>query len=175
MAGREGTRLISPLVSFAEAAAETWTQIWPIFREVVKRGDTYAYPPDIDEETARSTWMPGGPGEATFVALVDGAVVATAILRPNQPGLGDHVANAGWMVAPSRQGQGVGRLFADYVLQEARRRGFAAMQFNSVVASNTAAIGLWKSLGFEIVGTIPDAFRHAELGPTDIHVMHRQL
>jgi GNAT superfamily N-acetyltransferase len=102
-------------------------------------------------------------------------VVATAYHRPNLPDLGDHVANAGWMVHPDHQGQGIGRQFAEYVLDEARRAGFRAMQFNAVVAANTGAVALWKSLGFEIVGTVPDAFRHARLGLTPVHVMYRRL
>ena len=164
------------MVDFRPAETGDWSSIWPIFREVVAAGDTYGYPPDIDETDARAAWMHDGTDRRfTYVAEIDGQAVGTAYLKPNQPGLGDHVANAGWMVAPAAAGQGIGRRFAGYVMDEARRHGFSAIQFNSVVATNTAAIKLWESLGFEIVGTVPDAFRHRTAGLTAVHVMYRSL
>jgi L-amino acid N-acyltransferase YncA len=163
-------------LQFRIASHEDWPSIWSIFQEVVPTGDTYPYPPDIDETAAWEVWMkPGTDRRFTSVAEREGAVVATAYLKPNAPGLGDHVCNAGWMVSPSQAGQGIGRRFAEWVIDQARSLGFAAMQFNSVVATNCRAIDLWKSLGFEIVGTIPDAFRHAEQGPVAVHVMYRRL
>ncbi|MFZ0013190.1 MAG: GNAT family N-acetyltransferase, partial [Acidimicrobiia bacterium] len=121
-------------------------------------------------------WMRLGAGrEATYVALQGDVVVATAYLKANSIGLSDHIANAGWMVDPGHQGRGIGRRFAVFVIDEATRLGYRAMQFNSVVATNTAAIALWESLGFEIVGTVPDAFRHASAGLTPVHVMFRAL
>jgi L-amino acid N-acyltransferase YncA len=114
-------------------------------------------------------------GLVTYVAEADGVVVATAYLKPNQPGFGDHIANAGWMVDRTVRGGGVGRQFAAFVLDEARRSGYRGMQFNSVVSTNKAAIALWKSIGFRIVGTVPRAFRHPTEGPVAIHVMHMDL
>ncbi len=168
-------------ITVRRAVADDWPAIWTIFSDVVTGGDTYMYAPDIDEAAARAAWLhlddigAGRRVRTTFVALLDEQVVGTALLAPNQPGLGDHVANAGWMVAPKLAGRGIGRAFASAVIDEARRLGYRGMQFNAVVASNTAAIGLWTSLGFEIVGTIPDAFRHARRGDTPIHVMYRRL
>lgn len=131
------------------AGADDWPAIWPIFRAVVSTGDTYAYPPDIGADEAEALWMHDGTNrQVTFVADIDGHAVATAYLRPNQPGLGDHVANAGWMVAPEAAGRGIGRRFATHVIDQARRLEFTAMQFNAVVAANTGAIALWESLGF---------------------------
>lgn len=161
---------------FRSATDEDWPWIWPIFRDVVATGDTYVYPPGTPEPEARSSWMqPGTDRRFTYVAERDGEVVATACLKPNQPGLGDHVCNAAWMVSPAASGQGIGRRFAEWVMEEARSLGFAGMHFNAVVATNIRAISLWESLGFEIVGTVPDAFRHAEHGPVAIHVMYRRL
>lgn len=158
------------------ARSEDWTKIWRIFSDVVAKGDTYAYAPDINEDDARSAWMFEGPGRAaTYVATAGKALGATAYLKPNQPGLGDHVANAGWMVAPSFEGQGIGRTLAHYVIEEARRVGYLAMQFNAVVATNTRAIQLWESLGFSIVGTVPDAFRHSGEGLVPVHIMYADL
>lgn len=177
MAGREGAHLTAQRVTFAQAKSNDWDQIWEIFRDVVGSGDTYAYSPDIAEGTAREAWMGRGRRNVTFVARAGepDSVVGTAILRPNQPGLGDHVANAGWMIAPEWQGRGIGRRFASFVLDEARQRGFTAMQFNSVVATNASAIRLWESLGFDVVGRVPDAFRHEQLGLTDLLIMYRRL
>lgn len=147
-----------------------------MLREVVATGATYTYAPDIGEDDARASWLFDGSGRrVTFVAELDGIIVGTAQLRPNQPGLGDHVANAGWMVSPDASGMGIGRRFADYVIDQARDLEFAGMQFNSVVATNTGAIALWESMGFAIVGTVPDAFRHATEGPTAIHIMYRDI
>lgn len=176
MASRAGAALTATDIEFALASPDDWSEIWPIFREVVGAGDTYAFPADIDSEDAFDVWMKDGEDlEATFVARIDGLIVATAYLKPNHPGSGDHVANAGWMVSPSQQGRGVGRRFAEHVITEARKRGYHAMQFNAVVATNTGAIELWKSLGFETVGTVPDAFRHPTEGLVPIHIMYRRL
>jgi ribosomal protein S18 acetylase RimI-like enzyme len=102
-------------------------------------------------------------------------VVGTAVLKPVQGGLGDHVANASFMVDPDRAGRGIGRRLAEHVLADAAARGYRAMQFNSVVETNTAAVALWVSLGFRILATVPAAFRHASEGLVGVHVMHREL
>ncbi|MEO6652165.1 MAG: GNAT family N-acetyltransferase [Ilumatobacteraceae bacterium] len=165
-----------PDLEVRPAEPADWAAIWPIFRDVVAAGDTYTYPPDIGESAARAAWLHhGSDRQQTYVAVLGGAIVATALLHPNHPGLGDHVANAGWMVDPARAGQGIGRAFAEAVIAEARRQGYTAMQFNAVVATNERAIALWQSLGFQTVGTIPDAFRHPTNGPTALHIMHRHL
>lgn len=163
-------------ITVRPASAGDWPVIWRIFRRVVAGGDTYAYEPDIDEASASAAWLHVDEGRTvTYVAEVDGVVVATALLKPNLPGLGDHVANAGWMVEPDRAGQGIGRAFAIEVIERARGLGFEAMQFNAVVATNQRALSLWESLGFDIVGTLPGAFRRGDGARTDLHVMYRQL
>lgn len=166
---------MSDRLSFAEARSDDWPSIWSIFRDVVANGDTYPYPPDMPESDARAGWMRTGDREGIFVARSGGEVVATAYLRPNGVGLSDHIANAGWMVSPGSRGRGVGRAFAGWVIDRARRLGYHGMQFNAVVATNTGAIALWESLGFEIVGTVPDAFRHAAEGLVPVHVMYQRL
>ena len=157
--------------------------VWKIFHEVVAAGDTYAIDPHISREDALSYWF----GENTHVFVAETGwlnqsvskkaadVVGTYILRPNQSGGGEHVANAAFMVASSARGQGVGRAMAEHCLNEARRLGFRAMQFNFVVSTNESAIRLWKELGFEIVGTLPAAFRHPAKGHVDVYVMFRSL
>jgi GNAT superfamily N-acetyltransferase len=156
------------------ATDEDWPQIWPIWHGVVTAGETYTWDPETGEAAARALWMLPPPAE-TWVAVDDNRVIGTAILKPNQPGLGDHVANAGFMVDPATSGRGVGRRLAERILERAREVGYTAMQFNAVVGTNTRAVALWRSLGFEIVGTVPGAFRHPVHGPVDLHIMYRKL
>jgi len=168
----------SPLhvtLSFGVAGTDDWPAIWEIVRSVVATGDTYPYPPDITEDAARAIWMKSGDRERTYVARLDAEIIGTAYIRSNGVGLSDHIANAGWMVDPRLQGQGIGRPFAEHVIEEARRLGYHGMQFNAVVATNTKAVALWESLGFAIVGTVPDAFRHSGGEMVPVHVMYRRL
>ena len=156
-----------------EIGADEFSRAWPIFRAVIAGGDTYSYPPDLTEEAARAMWTT--PPSRCFFAERDGDVLGLYMLRPNQPGLGDHVANCGYMVSPQARGQGIASAMCEHSLAEARRRGFTAMQYNFVVSSNEGAVCLWRRHGFAIVGRVPGAFRHATLGPTDVFVMHRFL
>jgi L-amino acid N-acyltransferase YncA len=161
-------------VLIREATDADWPMIWPIFRAIVRAADTYCYDPDMDEPTARTTWMLQAPGR-TFVALDDDVVVGTAKSHPNQSGPGSHVATASFIVDPHRHARGVGRALAEFVIEWARSQGYRAMQFNAVVETNTRAVALWQSVGFEVVGTVPEAFAHPELGFVALHVMHRHL
>jgi ribosomal protein S18 acetylase RimI-like enzyme len=143
--------------------------IWNIFDAVVVRGDTYTFDPGIGREEGLAYWL--HPSNRCYVAEHEGKLVGSYILRANQPGLGAHVANAGFMVAPGARGLGVGRSMGEHSLSEARRLGFRAMQFNFVVSTNEPAIRLWHQLGFKIVGTLPGVFRHREKGFVDAYVM----
>jgi len=156
-----------------EIGAGEFARAWPVFSAVIAAGDTYSYPPDLSIEQAREWWT--APPARCFIAERDGEVLGCYMLKPNQPGLGDHVANAGYMVSPAARGQGIAGRMCEHSLEQARKAGFTAMQFNFVVSTNTAAVRLWERHGFTIVGTVPGAFRHAIHGPTDIHVMHRSL
>lgn len=156
-----------------EIGGDEFDRAWPIFREVIAGGDTYAYSPDLDLDTARAMWTT--PPARCFVAEADNEVLGCYRLVPNYLGPGDHVANGSYMVASAARGRGIGALLCEHSLQEARRAGFTAMQFNIVVSSNQGAVRLWQKHGFDIVGTVPKAFRHAVNGPTDIYVMHRFL
>ena len=147
--------------------------IWTIFHDVIASANTYAFDSQMSRQDALAYWFRSDAH--TYVAESDGRVVGTYILRANQLGPGSHVANAAFMVAPNAQGQGIGRAMGEHCLKEARRLGFRAMQFNFVVSTNESAIRLWQRLGFEIVGTLPEAFRHPEMGYVDVHVMFRSL
>ena len=147
--------------------------IWRIFQAVVAPGDTYTFAADTTERDAVAYFL--GPAITCFVAEDDGSVVGMYKLIPNRLGRGSHVANASFMVDPAAQGRGAGKALGEHCLDEARRQGFEAMQFNFVVSTNTAGVTLWKKLGFTIVGTLPKAFHHATLGNVDAYVMHRFL
>ncbi len=147
--------------------------MWAIFRAVVAGGDAYVFAPDTTETDAHAYWF--GPGIASFVALDGEQVLGMYKLVANQRDLGSHVANASFMVAPAAQGRGIGRAMGLAALDEARGRGFLAVQFNFVVSTNQPAVHLWESLGFAVVGTLPKAFRHSTLGLVDAYVMYRFL
>ena len=170
--GMAGTPERRPL-EIREIQAEEFGLVWPIFHAVVAAADTYAYDPAMTLEEARRLWT--RPPARCFVAGEDGVVVGAYCLRPNQGGLGDHVANAGYMVAPDARGRGIASAMCVHSLDVARAAGFQAMQFNFVAVSNEGAVRLWQRHGFAIVGRVPAAFRHRHLGPTDVLVMHRFL
>ena len=147
--------------------------IWDILEPTLRAGETYALPRDMNEADALAYWL--GPDRTTFVAEEDGRILGTYYMRANQPGGGDHVCNCGYMTHPAEVGRGVARQMGEHSLEEARRRGFRAMQFNFVVSSNERAVRLWQGLGFEVVGRLPHAFRHPSEGYVDALVMFQPL
>ncbi len=156
------------------AEAGDWPGIWRVLEPVFRAGDTFPHDPAISEEEARLLWL--APDHAVVVAVEgDQAVVGTYFLRPNSLTLGAHVANAGYAVATWRRRRGIGRQMCQHSLREARRLGYRALQFNLVVSTNEAGLACWLANGFQIVGTLPGAFRHTRLGFVDAHVMVRAL
>lgn len=161
------------MLNIRKARPQDHDAVWDIFHEVVAEGTTYAYSPDTGKEEALHQWIE--KSRACYVAEQRGQVLGTYYIKTNQPGLGSHVCNAGYMVSADARGQGIGRAMCEHSLQEARRIGYKAMQYNLVASTNQGAIGLWKKMGFEIVGTLPEAFDHAEEGLVDAHVMYKLL
>jgi ribosomal protein S18 acetylase RimI-like enzyme len=155
------------------AAAEDNKDIWRMLEPVIRTGETYALPRDMSEADALSYWR--APGHQVFVAIENDAIVGTYYLRANQRGGGGHVANCAYVTAPWSQGRGVARAMCAHSLECAKAGGFRAMQFNFVVGTNARAVRLWQSFGFEIVGRLPGAFEHPQLGPVDAYVMVRKL
>jgi L-amino acid N-acyltransferase YncA len=160
-------------LTIREANDRDRDSIWEIFRATVAPGDAFVYDPNTPREEAMAYWF--GKGTCTYVAEQDGRIVGSYILRDNRPGLGNHVSNAGFMVDPAARGSGVGRKMGEHALNEARRLGYRAMQFNFVISTNESAVHLWQELGFRIVGTLPGAFRHSRKGLVDAYVMFRSL
>ncbi|MEE4301555.1 MAG: GNAT family N-acetyltransferase [Pseudomonadales bacterium] len=161
-----------------EAISElTFDAFWPTFRDVVRAQETYAYAPDLDREAARQLWceIP----ERTFVAIdrsADGdVVVGSYYLKPNGAGPGGHVCNCGYMVAAAARGRGVATRMCEHSRELARRLGYRAMQLNAVVSTNESAVQLWQRLGFEIIGRVPEGFRHPRDGFVDTLIMYQRL
>ena len=148
-------------------------EVWSIFKAVIAPGDTYAFDSDMSRADAMDYLY--SDDTSTYVAESAGRIVGIYFIRANQPGLGSHIANAGFMVWPGAQRTGIGRKMAEHCLEEARRLGFCGIQFNFVVSTNQTAISLWKSLGFSVVGTVPGAFRHSTEGIVDVLIMFRKL
>jgi GNAT superfamily N-acetyltransferase len=156
-----------------------WPQVWEFFDEIVQAGETYAYPLDLTSDQARDLWTMRPPGQTVVLEEdVPGKglrVLGSATMGPNRPDRGSHVGTASFMVSPAARGRGVGRTLGEYVVQWHRDAGFDAIQFNAVVETNTAAVRLWQSLGFTIIGTVPGAFDSRTHGKVGLHVMYLLL
>jgi ribosomal protein S18 acetylase RimI-like enzyme len=144
-----------------------------IILPTIREGATYALDPAMSEADAIAYWM--GSDKTTFVAEDEGEIVGTYYLRPNQAGGGRHVCNCGYMTSARATGRGIARAMCEHSIEQARRQGYRAMQFNFVVSTNERAVRLWQKLGFDIVGRLPEAFNHPIDGDVDALVMYRKL
>jgi len=154
----------------AEADREA---VFAIVDPVLKAGETYAMPRDFSHEETLAYWF--SPSHEVFVVEDNGAILGTYYLMANQQGGGAHVANCGYMTAAEAQGKGVARAMCAHSLERAAQRGFRAIQFNHVVSTNSRAVALWQSFGFEVVGILPKAFHHPVHGYVDSYVMFKTL
>jgi L-amino acid N-acyltransferase YncA len=161
------------MLTIRAARPEDHEAVWAILEPVIRAGETYTLPRDMERDAALAFWF--SSGHEVFVAEEDGVAVGTYFLRANQGGGGSHVANCGYITAANATGKGVARAMCAHSLGYARSRGFRAMQFNFVVCTNERAVRLWKSFGFEIVGTLPQAFLHPERGYVHAYIMYRAL
>jgi L-amino acid N-acyltransferase YncA len=158
-----------------DATAEDWPAIWSFQRGIIAAGETFSWDREMSEEEARAAWMHQPPGRTVVAVDAGGTVVGTAETHPNHGGPGAHVANAGFMVDPAHEGRGIGRVLGEQVVEQARADGYRAMVFNAVAESNVRAVGLWRSLGFEILATVPEGFHHPVQGYVGLHIMYRRL
>jgi ribosomal protein S18 acetylase RimI-like enzyme len=161
------------MITIREASGADWPAIWAIFQVTAAEGNVFAYDESTTESVARKLWF--DPPVVCFVAEEGRRVVGSYFLRPNQPGRGSHVANGGYMVVPECRGRGTASAMCEHSVATARHLGFTAMQFNFVIESNAAALRVWQKHGFAVVGRLPLAFRHKELGFVDALVMYRTL
>jgi ribosomal protein S18 acetylase RimI-like enzyme len=151
-----------------------WPAVWKIIEPVFRAGETYAFPRDISEDEAHKAWV--STPKVTYVAVdQDSVILGTYYIKPNQPGSGAHICNCGYIVSENARGQGIATAMCEHSQHEAVALGFRAMQYNLVVSTNSGAVRLWKQLGFEIVGTIPEAFHHPVHGFVEAFVMYKRL
>jgi ribosomal protein S18 acetylase RimI-like enzyme len=156
-----------------KATAADADGIWAIIKAVIATGDTYTFAPNSSKEKMLTYWL--NTDKHTYIAEIDNKIVGTFIIKDNQNDLGSHIANASYMTAPDAFGQGIVRKMCEFSLLEAQKLGYLAMQFNIVIKSNERAVRLWQSLGFQIIGEIPDAYQHQTLGLTNAYIMYRKL
>ena len=162
------------MLQIREYREPDWPRLWPTLQQTFAAGETYAFSPQSTAEEIHRLWIEI-PAK-TFVACdPDGSLVGTYFIKPNQPGLGSHVCNCGYVVAAGAQGRGIATRMCEHSQAQAVSMGFRAMQFNFVVATNTRAIALWERLGFAVVGRLPGAFNHRTLGYVDALVLFKQL
>lgn len=152
---------------------EDYDSLWVIIKEVIAGGETYVFHPDSSREKMLAYWL--APDKQVYVVEQEGKMVGTFTIKPNMPDRGSHVANGSYMVSPRHAGKGVGEFMGRYSLEEAKRLGYQAMQFNIVIKSNLPAVKLWQKIGFRIIGEVPNAFQHPKLGPTNAYIMYCEL
>lgn len=160
-------------MTIREATLNDTNGIWEIFEQVVKPGDTYAFDPDSSRDDMLKLWF--APTMSVYVAEENNKILGTYFIKPNQVGLGAHIANCGYMVHAETRGRGLGKQLCEHSLVTARERGYKGMQFNFVVSTNTTAVKLWQNLGFSIIGTIPGGFKHRQLGYVDAYIMFQEI
>jgi L-amino acid N-acyltransferase YncA len=155
------------------ANQQDYDAVWEIFHAVIQTKDTYVFNPNTPKKDLEKYWF--AAYMHSYVLEEDGKILGTYILKPNQLGLGAHIANASYMVHPAAQGKGVGKRLCKHSLQLAKELGFIGIQFNIVVSTNKVAVALWEKFGFEIIGTTPNGFRHGDLGLVDTYMMYKAL
>lgn len=148
-------------------------EIWEILKAIIQEGDSFAFSPQSTRDEMLDYWF--SSSKFTYTAMLDGKIVGTFFIQDNQPGLGSHIANAGYATSPKAYGQGIGKQMGIFSLEEARRLGYKAMQFNIVVKTNERAVKLWENIGFKIIGEIPEAFEHRFLGLVNAYIMYQKL
>jgi ribosomal protein S18 acetylase RimI-like enzyme len=147
--------------------------LWEILEPIIRKGGTYVFSTQRTKSEMMEYWL--NLDKETYVAEENGLILGTCYIKPNQPDLGVHICNAGFMVSPTAWGKGIGRALGVFAIEEAKSQGYQAMQFNFVIKTNEVAVRLWKSLGFQIIGEIPSAYRHPELGEVSALILYKRL
>ncbi|TWT79706.1 Acetyltransferase (GNAT) family protein [Planctomycetes bacterium CA13] len=151
-----------------------WPATWKVIERVFRVGDTYPYSRDTTMEEAYRIWV-STPAK-TYITVDDsGAILGTYYIKPNQPGQGSHICNCGYIVSNAARGLGIATEMCEHSQRQAEADGYRAMQYNFVVSTNAGAVRLWQKLGFDIVGTLPEAFAHPDAGYVDAYVMYKKL
>jgi len=128
-------------------------QLFSIFADIVARGEGFPQQPPLTRSVFDEVWV--RPVTLVAGAMLQGALVGAYYLKPNLPGIGSHIANAGYVVDRRYRGLGLGRLLVQDSIGRAPLAGFDAIQFNFVFADNPAR-PLYEELGWQVVGKVPD-------------------
>jgi len=160
-------------MNIREATEKDIKAIWVIFKIVVQSGDTFAFAPDTNFAEMQKIWF--APGMNTFVAEENGKITGSYFIKPNQPGLGSHIANCGYIVDPVERGKGIASQMCAHSMEIAKTLGYKGMQYNLVVSTNVKAVKLWEKCGFKIIGIIPGGFNHQEFGYVDAFIMFHPI
>ncbi len=147
--------------------------IWQILEPIIRAGEVFALSRDMSRDDALAFWC--APDNESLCAVENKQVLGAAYLKENPLKRGRQTANAGYAIANSAEGRGIARTLCLYTLERAKELGYETMQFNYVVSSNSRAVRLWQSLGFEVIDVLPMDFQHPILGPVDVFVMSRSL
>jgi L-amino acid N-acyltransferase YncA len=162
------------MINIRSYKAQDWSAIWAIIEPVFRAGSTYAFSPNISETEAKKVWIE--IPQVTYVCEDQNQrIVGSYYIKPNQPALGAHVCNCGYIVAENARGQGIASTLCQHSQEEAVKLGFKAMQYNLVVSTNQGAIRIWKKQGFNTIGLLPKAFNHQEYGLIDALIMYKLL
>ncbi|OFX18297.1 MAG: GNAT family N-acetyltransferase [Bacteroidetes bacterium GWA2_31_9] len=161
------------MLEIRKAISSDADEIWKILHAIICKADSFAYSPSSTKEEMLSYWM--SANKHTYTALIENKIVGTLFIQDNQPGLGSHIANAAYATSPTIYGKGIGKQMGLFSLLEAKKMGYYAIQFNIVVKSNERAVKLWQDIGFNIIGEIPEAFRHKTLGFVNAYIMYQKL
>ncbi|CAM1374490.1 GNAT family N-acetyltransferase [Tenacibaculum xiamenense] len=160
-------------MNIRKAQTSDYDAIWELFSEVIKTEDTYVFEKNTPKRDLEKHWF--APYMKTFVIEVNGKILGTYIIKPNQIGLGSHIANCSYMVHPNAQGKGIGKKLCEHSIKIAQQASYKGIQFNIVVSTNKAAVALWEKFGFKIIGTTPNGYKHAKFGYVDTYIMFKQL
>ena len=135
---------------YAREAASVWN-------EVVEGGMAFPQENVMDEREADEFFS-----SQSYTSLAideNGEVTGLYILHPNNVGRCGHICNASYAVRSDMRGKHIGEALVSDCIKKAAEIGFGILQFNAVVATNKAALALYKKLGFVQLGTIPNGFR----------------
>jgi len=160
-------------MEITEITKSDFEAFWPIFKDIIQAQETYAFDPELDFESAYQLWCLSP--QKCFVIKEDDTILGTYYIKPNASGPSAHISNCGYMVSPHSRGKGIARKLCLHSQKVAIELGFTAMQFNSVISTNDIAVKLWEKLGYNIIGTIPKAYKHKRLGLVDSFIMHKLL
>ena len=146
------------------------TSLW---NQVIEEANSFPWEETMDITQAAAFFAK--QTHSVVACMPDGKIAGCYILHPNNEGRCAHTANASYGVLKKYRGRGIGRALVKHSLETAAECGFLGLQFNAVVATNEAAIALYRSLGFHFIGTTPQGYRLGDGSFVDIYLFYKSL